>query len=1437
VQTWWQEIIDAIRNIFSTSDFDEAAMKVLKGEDIGTVDDIRLKDDIYLQSAAANPQQRIIDKLKSTSAMIQRPVGEKDTYKINGKPIRNRVTTISKNWLQNRFEDKQLTQDEFDKAVNDLLAEKGTMLHSEQDWILKNHLLDSEGKFIKDPNNRLSDAYYVSQLSEANKKFYTKLKASMEIRLATFPKDTVFLSEMTVYDPKRDLAGTIDFIAIEPSGKTHILDWKFKRIANTEMQDDIPWYDVISWKTQMKNYKSILSNAYGVTFDGTEQTRMVPIRAVYTKADKKRNIKPELIDIEIGDVDPKTEERSYLLPVGLDEERTGIKRVDQLIEKLNKVYDTISERKVDPDKKKEKAEQLNALYKAIRQLKMRNNLKPLIQQAGILNKSIRAVIDEYYEDWNGKDASSFSEKEKNDFASKINDYENSLFVYTTLYKNLKPLFETGEELTNEQKNIKEELRDVNEDANELQISLQEIRDKFAEEVVAKSQNILDYLKPEKVIKGFSNWFGTTSTLQNKSIQVLYKMANRAFGLAAMETESQGQILLDLKKRYDTWAKSKGLSTKNYFDIIKKKPGYNKEAVEIKRKEAIEDLTFKKDILSKEEYATALKRINDRYDDELKGKNELIDEYDPAFYRTLRQKAKDKDFEWIKNNINTVAFKEHMEKKKEEEIIRAKNKTRYGSDLSIRIQTDEEISKIQMLYDTNSKEGIGWLNYQEARKFPTEAAKSKEWLELYKKDSAGKYVNAPAVELYEYIKSRNEFFEDIGYIGAKEERTFLPYVRKSLIEKMVMGGDVRVFDGMLRSITVSEGDVGLGEIDPISKKPIHRIPKYFTRDTGEEMSNDLFKNLTLINETALRYKYLTEIEKQLHLVVNTESNKEAIKTSYFGKTKIDANGDPEYTNDNTENTQLVTDMMEAIVYGHKFVENQNFDQLLVKLGNFGKKANDKLGINLFPEEFEGSSISLNKTLNWLNNAFQLSALGLNPYSAIATLLGGSFQSTINAGKYFTKTEFMKNELLIAARLNGTDARKYIGALQYFLPLTENYNQILAKDLSISNLSPEGIQDKLMLLMRKADQYVQTVNFFSYLDNTIVVDGKLLNAREYLRATPEYANLYSLQSDERKTLSDKFEEDVKKLISEKGVMNLANVEGNRFVIPGVERESNTVIDLRRRVQGITKDALGNLSEDDIRRINLNIYGKSFMTFKNWIPRLVDTRMGNLKYNSATDAYEWGRTRMLARWLVDENVRAIKALTSSIAGNSDEWVSQMKTLYEKKKSDYEKDTGKKLMMTENEFIELAAQNMRNNMVDVLFFLALTGLFMAAHALKDGDDEDKAAKNRYNLMLRMIDKVRDEVAFFYNPAQLVLLSKGGIFPALSLVNNYVKVLKNFMIEMYAISTDDDKLAEKNYVIKYGLKGLPITSQFDSIFLIFFPELAKDLGMKATTESRPTGQ
>jgi hypothetical protein len=1387
-ESWWQSIINALKRLFSSSGFDEAAMKVLKGEAIGTVDDIRANPDTIYYQQNLTPQQKVVNKIKDVHGKMSKPTTENGKYTIDGREIKNRVSDISKTWYENRFADKDLTKDEYDKAVDDLLKEKGTLLHGKNEVILKNHLLDENGQYIKDRNKRKDDSYYISQLSVSDAKFYEMLKLSMEKRLESFPEGTVFLAETMVYDPKRDLAGTIDFIAVEPSGKTHLLDWKFVRISNVEQQSDIPWYKVGAWRKQMGNYKNILRFAYDIKFDGTEQTRMVPFRAVYTRGNKKENIKPELINLEIGDVDLTNEERAYLLPVGLEDELTGDRRIDDLISKLNSVYDMLSSAKVSVDEKRNKAEQLNELYKAIRQLKTRKNFIPLITQAGILNKDIRKVIDEYYTKWDGKPLTSFSRAERNEFSRRILQYENSLKVYTTLYKNLKNVF-VGD-LTEREQKLKDQLKEVTETANDLEIDLEDVRKGFAENVIAKSENILDYLLPEKVITGFSSWFGTTSILQNKSTQVLYKMANRAFGFASMETVEQGNILKGIKERYDKWATSKGLTSKNYFSYIKKKDS-----------------------------------------------NYLIDEYEKEFYIDLKKNTKDKNHQWVIDNIDVDAYKEFLKNKKEEEYERAKNKTRFGDEETINRQIAADIKNIDSLFDTSTDKSNGWLLYDYARKFPKEKWKTAEWVELHRKDGSGQYVNAPALEFYEYIRERNEKYETIGYINGKQTRNFLPFVRKSLMEKIVMGGDWRVGENLLRQITVSEGDVGYGQLDPIEKTPIYSIPKYFTRDTGEETSEDLFKNMTLLNEMAIRYEYLNEIESQMNLLIRTESNKEAIKTSFFGKTMVKPDGSIELTSDNSKNTQLVRDMTEAIIYGHKFVENENFDQLLIGLGNFGKRANEKLGRKIFPESFDNSRISLNKSAMWINNVFQLKALGLNPLSAISTLFGGSFQSIINAGVYFTKSDFVRNEFTLVQRMHGVDAKKYVGALQYFLPLTENYNNIIAKDLSLNRLDEGALQENLMILMRKADQYVQSVNFFSYLDNTIVENGELLNVREYLRKTPEYSALYSTTGEQRTSLEKKFEEDVKKLIAEKGVMNVAKIEGDKFVIPGVEQKSETVISLRRKVQSITKDALGNLSEDDLRRINLNIYGKSFMVFKNWIPRLVDVRFGNLKYNVASDAYEWGRTRMVFRLLTEDIVKSANSLKNSMFfGDNTAWIEQMRSLYEKKKNDYERDTGKPLRMTEEEFFQLATMNVRNQATDLLFYLALYGLLVLVKSLDD-DEEDRAMRNRYRYMARMVDKITDEVAYFYNPAQLLKLTKSGIFPSVGLVENWVKTVENFGKEMYAIGVGDEELEKKNYVIKYFMKGLPITSAlFDTVLLLFYPDLAKDLGMRAQSEARPIG-
>lgn len=1377
VESWWQSIIDAIKSIFLKSGFDQAAFKVLSGEFNGTVDEARVEYSEFYQTGE-DKQQAIVDKLLNTDLSIDK-LKNQEGYEIGGTRIKRRVTDLTSDWYSRKFADKSLTDTEYEKAVKELKAEKGTAGHKDIEKMLKQHFLGEDRKLLP-KDQRKDDSGYVSLLDPNDRSYYDLLKENMEERLESFHPDTKFLAELKVFDGK-DLAGMIDFIAVTPEGKVSILDWKFADTNTKGEKADIPWYKRDAWRIQMKAYKKILQDNYGVSATDFEQTRMIPIKVTYVGGSSKTGELPKFAGVQIGQINLKAEEKAYLLPLALEGESTGNKKIDALIEKLNKVYETMSERKTTPDRRLEKAQNLNNLFYAIRQLQMRQEISPLLQEAKVINAEVNRLIADYENTFKGKDPSSFSREEKNEMSSKILELENALEIYKNLSTELKSLFRG--ELEGGAKELFEEVRKVSEDAKELASDLEDISKEFAEEIIAKSQNVLDFLLPEKVIKGFSKWFSSTSTLQLKSAELLYKLANRIFGEAAMDTLEQGKILQGLKKSYDTWAKAKGLNNKNYFDIIKKKD-----------------------------------------------KNELIDEFDVEFYTKLKEKIKDKDFAWIRDNIDVAAYKEHIAEKREKEFERIKNKTRFKSAEETARDIAREMNDAKELYNVTFPDSVGWLLYDSVKKFPKrETWETKEWKELNAKG------NEPAKDFYDYIRSRNEVYDKLGYINSVQSRTFLPFVRKSLMEKIVVGGDIKVGEDLLRQITVTEGEVGYGNIDPITKEAIYSIPKYFTKDTGEETSIDLFRNMTLLNEMAIRYEYLSQIEDQMRLIARVESNKGSIKTSLFGKTKYKEDGSPETTSDNSDNTQLIRDMMEAIIYGHKFVESDNFDQMLGSVSGFGKKANKLLGVNLFPEKFDDSQISMNKTLTSLNNYFQLKTLGLNPLSAMSNLFGGSFQSIINAGTYFTKSEFFANEMALMSRMQGMDAKKRLAFLEYFLPLTENYNIKIAKELSIG-VTPEGVQEILMSLMRNSDQFVQSVNFFTYMDNTIVLDGKLVNVREYLRKTDKYAGMYQLSTEDRNKVMSEFEDDIKKLIEEKGVMNLATVdESNNLVIPGIERKDDSVFELRRKVQSLTKDALGNLSDDDVRRINLNIIGKSFMVFKNWIPRLVDVRIGDLKYNSARDAYEWGRTRMVFRVLSD-GVLTSAARFIDIAQANEKGVEYMRELYEKKRVEYERETGKPLRMTEQEFMDLMRKNIKDQAVDLVFYLTLTSMFLALKALAPDDEDDKLTQNRYKFMLRVVDKVKDEISYFYDPTSLINLTKSGIFPATGLVSNFVKAFKNFGLEMYYIGTDDVKAAEKNKVIKYFLKGFPVTYEFDLPLLLFFPDMAKDLGFKSQAEAKPIG-
>lgn len=1379
VQSWWQKIINAIKGIFLKSGFDAAAMKIVSGESLGSVEDLREEENnLFLQKSS---QSVIYDKLKLIKSQIEK---RDDGYYINGKKVPQRVTDIVQDWYTRRFTDNQLTKSEYQKAVDDLKAEKGTAGHLDLEHIFS--LFVDEDGYLRD--NPLDDSGYVSKLNPNDRTMYNTLKDNLRARLNSFPKNdggTRFMAEAMVYNEQRGLAGTIDFLAITPDGKVNILDWKFMDL-NTDKYEDVPWYKVIAWQKQMEQYKLILQNAYGVKNQDFQQTRMIPIKAVYSEGDAKTKTLPKLLSVRIGDVEVENITDDYLVPVGLTGEKTGDDEIDELLTKLNSLYTKLSDKKVKPEEKIAKAEQLNSLFSAIRQLQMKKNLAPLIAQAKILNKRIQNILDEYNTGWVGSDPEKMDDAAISAFNKELETVENALTeVYSTLDTDLDFLFQ-GKELSEQDKALREELRNTADTARYLSKKVDKVSTEFTKTFVVGKEGVEgDITLPEKIIKGITRLFSSTSTLQTKALEVFFKKANRVLGFAAQDTLSESKKLANLKEPYDAWAKARGLNNKNYFDILKKKD-----------------------------------------------KNELIDEFDPKFYSELKQKIADKDFDWIRDNIDEQAVRDEIKRRFEEEIQRINDKVRGKSPEEDKLEMDREIANARALYNTATPTSNGWLIYDTVKKFPNRSKwESQEWKTLTAKG------NEPAKAFYDYIIERNKYYQSIKYINAASARVFLPFVRKGLMEKIITGGDIKFGEQFMRTISIDEGDVGFGEIDPFTGQPLNTIPKYFTREIEGELSTDLFRTMALYNESAIKFKYLTDIEGQTEALLRVERNKEAIATSMFGKT-VYKDGKIQYTPDNSENAKLLEDMMKAIVYQQRYIQSESFDQLLGTLGNFGETLNKKLGIKIFPENLSGRQLSVNKIISQLNNTFQLNALGLNPLSALSNLLGGTFQSIINAETYFTRLDYEGTALWMMSNkmTQGPDQKKAIGALEYFLPLTDNYNREVAKKLSLSKLSQENVQEFLMVMMRKSDYFVQSNNFYTFLRNTIVDGDRVINVREYLREQPEYKDMYAGTEADRKARRDKFEEDVKKLLEEKAVLKLAEIKDGEFVIPGVDRKSRSVIELRRKVQQLSKDALGNLSEDDLRTINMNIYGKSFMIFKNWIPRPVDVRMGNLKYNAGSDAYEWGRMRMVFRVLSMDVLKSIGRLKNSLYAN-DKGVEFMRQLYEKKKADYELDTGKELKMTESEFMDLVRKNIKAQLVDVIFLTTLLALYFGMKANAPEDDEDEIVKNQYKFMLRAADKVTDELLYFYNPASLTSLVSSGIFPSMSYLTNFSKLLKNFMIENYAISIGDQELEEKNQVIKYLMKSFPISNQAAGMLPMFYPELAKDLGIKVQSQARPFGR
>lgn len=1435
IANFWAKILQFIRGLYLKSDislFEDTAAKIMAGQVEGNIADMSSAE-IYFQisDAQKNIQQNILatkDNLRKVVSKEQPDPLLLDTEEANNfyevkQPdgtwarVVKRVTDRVKSWYREKFGDKVFTEEE--KKFNEFKRKAGIKGHKFFEQI---HLR----YFNEDGTRRDVAGERFERLSPIDEEIYQKLETYYVNLINSFSKDgknPLVFSEVSIFDSKEKEAGTIDLLIVEESGKANIVDWKFMNLVKGAK--DVTWYKQGAYNIQLERYKEILLNNYGIDKFGLN--RAIPILMDVKREDPKVENSPIIITgISIGSVNTADIEDLRLLPVSAETESTGFENLDRLLENLNAVYRQISKKVAKEDEEREfKSERLNALKQAIRAAQTAMNIAPLVNLITLMKKQGDQIMNDYNTIYKNRPALSedSENKELSDFADEMREYISLAEVFGEIDDLVADLVYTKEMEANvttieakEDVAFRKELMDqISSQARSIRLSRTAIKDAsktFADKHIGQRNLVSGLLSAEAVVKGLSSTFRGISELPLNSLQILFKLVTNAKGRASRDSIGEVDELIEIRKRLvDRGGDTRSLVQKLY------------------QKDSKNNLV-----------------------------NKLIYKFKKEFYDTLREMSStgQGDMAWIRNNVDIPAYEAEAQEFLKKRIARLEKL--YDDNPAL---LDKLIEEEKQKFDLNYPGFNGWNNYILKRHPKTDL-----YTEEYKEILKDKDLN----DLYNFITRMNQKANETGYISNRVMATFLPFVRKGMAESLAWDFSLSAVSNWGDALSIRTDDVGYGKVNELTGELENGIPKYYTYDftkredkvnelTGElegvndysDVSEDIFKNMILYINHVEKYKYLSEVEGQLNLVKTIETFKNHLNTNRLGEV-IFVNGKPEELTRNEENTKIFNDFLRALLYEQKYPLSDSDTPLGIgKVASFIKKGvNSLTGREVFKIEENPSATSLVKSMDAANRAFQLKSLGFEFISGAVNAFGSNIQLAAQSGNYFKAREVGRNEIKLIGNsfANDEERQMFIQLIDVFLPMKEDPNYEKLKKAGLTTLTRGSFSDFLMVFMREPEQHMEKSIFLTLLENMMVENGKIVSIHKFVK--DKYKDRYSSGSSYRET-APKIEQEIEELKRTRSINATKKLDNGKLVIPGLDLTDITEIQrLSNLTRRISRNATGGLADSDVNRMSMNIWTRSMMVFKNWIPKLVDTRFGEFRKVSddfsveidedgmtTGEKYDIGRIRLFSNFLSLNIAKMVTDISDVIAAN-DRGLKIVDDLYVKYAEAYRKSTGKELKMDRNDFIDMVRNNLRNQLKELLIGLSLFGAMLALGMVAPDDEDDKADKNFHRYAQRTVDRFISELSFFYNPVEFQKMISGSAFPAFGIFSDLKRFLSHFAMETTGLDISNRELSEeevrkKAQPIKNLAKMLPITKSLITYGAILDADFAKEYDVTIQKESR----
>lgn len=1377
VQSWWDSILEFIKGLYEKANINlfEDAARIIASEDIGTVADI-VADGVYYQLANESVDNFFNQILADDKDLILVP----EIRDASGNVVKKRHYTykgveVAKTVTEKIDEQKNMAERSADDKLEDgQKAQWGDAGHKFIENYIKEALVDENGyarAVALDPKINTT----------LNPVIQKNLKAFAQKLIQSYKPGTRFLLEKRVVNKtvKGMLASTVDFMAIEPtddskSFKLDILDWKFTSI-NKELTEDIPWYKKTSWKKQMGEYATMMYKM-GIKPNQLRKTRMVPFIANYkynVRGDNKSGL--NLKSVEIGDINNVKETELYLLPVALDTETTENKKVDNLLSSLRKLYEKLYRRSVSPEEKFIKNVQLNEIEKSIRLLHMKLEFEPLVSVGRTFIENANRILKEM----ENVDYTTLTPLEISNRLGDLIELENSAEKFATI-DDVYLDYINKEELTDEESKILGELRKIEGETGEFLNKITTLRRSYvaqqgviSEITTEETKDII--LTPEVEVTTLAKTFLEASKLPSRLIKLASNLIMRAKSLLNIKlnrmADEYGVILNDLEKEA-------AVSGKSAFDMIGR---------------------------------------------EEKGTLKLIKKIDPKFWEELREAKKTGNKQFLLDNVNIEKYNALAE-----EAIRKGTKvlesTQFSSDPEKnKKDVDWRIKQLKNNLDLSSPSFTGYDSYQFSYLYNQSMNEEDHLSEDYKK------MTPAAKKVWNFFTALNKRAKELGYLE-KEGASFFPLMEATTLEKISRSSDLlaegKDFFKDMYTVRINE-ERGYSKTDPETNQIRKQVPTYFkkTDKAVHQLSRDLNKVGVLWIKALLEYENAKTLENTLLTIQAVEKAKGRLLVDETTGDVIIEGGAPKVDEKNNKTADIIMTIIDDHIYGM----NEN-------LGSLGNVSINKIAgkVTKDSESKEKTTLSTKKAINNTNKLVQALAVGLKLLVAIPNYVGVNMQAFINAGNLISFSDFQKNNLKITTGIGLSTVEK--GLLDLIVPLNDDISlekrRELAKNKSyMAWLSTWTLNDIMMVTNSFPEKKLQFANAMTFNDSSIVIDGKIVNIRQYLRKQDREAKIGKPYA-ERRAIDKSFDKRVAELQEKQSLTKIAKIENDKLVIPGVSDEE--LAKYRTKVVEYARNANGQMSLDNKADYRRDSLFKSFMMFKNWIPKQVSLRTLDIQKNFELEEWEYGRARAFMKVWAHVGFTGIARMRDVMLG-TDKGLQILDEILEAKREEHFKKTGQQLEITNEEFYDMMKKEITNQMKELGMLFSMLTLILAAKAAEPPEDATDLERNRYKYWAKLTNKISDEIAFYYNPASAEAITKGSVFPALGLLSRAQKAVTHLSRETYGYTINDEEMMDKAHPIKYFLDIIPGPSQFNREYLpYFFPEAAKDIGIRVSAEARP---